>query len=361
MRVRVLGIIIALLVFMLNLYASPAKAETVNLKFSTVWPRSLLLVDSDKKFIEIVDKLSSGKIKIKLYYAGEIVPSNQLLSAVSNGVIDGGFDWPGYWVGNNSAFSLLGSYPMLLTAADYQMWIYQGGGLEIYNKIYGKFGVVYFPTACNFSESGVRSNKPIKSLQDYKGLKIRMAGKPQGEILKKLGASQVMISASELYQALEKGVIDGAEFAMPSIDYTVGIHEVTKYWCAPGWHQPGSPLGLMINKNTWNKLSDLNKNIIQYAAMACYTWSTAYFEYKNIDATKKILAKGVEVTKLSDADLQKIQALANKIIVEESKKNPLFKEVAKSQIDFLKSINQWKKISTPFSYGRVIDSLPNLK
>jgi len=348
-------------VFINSMIYRIAFAEAIRWKMASVWPGSFILVNADKKFIEIVNKLSNGRLTIDFAAGGEVVPAFELLDAVSSGVIQGGFDWPGYWAGKNSAFSLLGSFPMLLTAGDYQMWIYQGGGLDAYNEVYGKFNLVYFPHSCQFSESGVRANKPINTLEDYKGLKIRMGGKPQGAILKELGASQVMLSGGEVYQALEKGIVDGAEFAMPSIDKAVGLDEVTKFWCSPGWHQPASPLGIMINKDAWNKLPNDLQELIKYAAMACYNWSTAYFEYGNIGATKEMLDKGIKITRLSDEDLDKIQKIANMVLVEESKKNALFKKVAQSQVKFLRDISQWRSISSPFSYGRNITDFPNLE
>ena len=341
--------------------SSSVWAGTINWRMASVWPPSIPLIEADKKFVQIVNELSSGRLKIKLFSAGEVVPPFQVLDAVSDGVVQGGFDWPGYWAGKNTAFSLLGSFPMLLTAVDYQLWIFHGGGAALYNEVYGKFGVVYFPHACMFAESGVRANRPISKLADYKGFKIRMSGRPQGEILKRLGASQVMLSGGEVYQALEKGTIDGGEFSMPSLDWPMGFAEVTKYWCAPGWHQPGSPIGLMINKKAWEELSDDLKALVRYAAMATYTWATSFFEYGNIEATKNFLEKGVKISKLSEKDLLKIQEISMEILEKLSKENPLFAKVARSQINFLKNIDQWREISAPFSYGRNMANLPDIK
>lgn len=342
-------------------YSAPAKAETINWRMSTVWPPSIPFIEADRKFVQIVNQISAGRLKIKLFTAGEIVPPYQLFDAVSDGVVQGGFDWSGYWAGKNTAFALLGAFPMLLTAVDYQLWIYEGGGAQLFNEVYGKFGMVYFPHGCVFAESGIRGNKPITKLADYKGLKLRMSGRPQGEILKRLGASQVMLSGGEVYQALEKGTIDGAEFSVPSLDWPMGFAEVTKYWCSPGWHQPGSPIGIMINKKAWEKLPEDLKAVIEYAAMATYTWSTALLEYRNAEATKKLLEKGIKITRLSEKDLSRIQEISMEVLEKLSKENPLFAKVARSQINFLKSIDQWREISAPFSYGRNIENLPDIK
>ncbi len=341
--------------------ASTLWARTYVWRMGTTWTPSIALIDADRHFVKLVNELSGGKLKIRLYSAGELVPAFELFDAVARGTLQAGGDWPNYWAGKNTAFDLLGSYPMGLTPIDYAVWIYQGGGLELYNKVYGKYGMVYFPHAVTPMESGVRGHKPIRTLADFKGLKIRMSGRTQGKILRDLGAAQVMLAGSEIYQALEKGTIDAAEFCSPSIDWGMGFAEVTEYWVTPGWHQPASVLGVMINKKAWDQLPEDLKTVVKTAAMANFIWSFTHFEYGNIDAVKKFLAKGTKITRLDDKALDRIQELANKYMVEEAKRNPLFAEIAYSQVKFLKDIAQWRAISTPFTYGRNPKSMPKLE
>ena len=352
---------IAVFLIVLVSYSVPVKAEVINWRMSTVWSPGIPFIEADRKFVEIVNKIGTGRFQIKLFTSGEIVPAYQLFDTVTQGVVEIGSDWAGYWAGKNSAFSMLGSFPMLLMGVDYQNWIYQAGGLDLYNEVYGKFGLVYFPHACVFSESGIRGHKPIKTLADYKGLKLRMSGKPQGEILKRLGASQVMLAGGEVYQALEKGTVDGAEFSGPALDWPMGFAEVTEYWCTPGWHQPGSPIGIMINKKAWEKLPEDVKAVIEYAAMATYTWATSRLEYNNAQCTTKFLEKGIKVTRLSDKDLAKLEDMSMDVLKELCKENPLMAKIARSQINFLKTMSQWREISTPFSYGRNIPDLPDIE
>ena len=153
------------------------------------------------------------------------------------------------------------------------VWIYQGGGFEIYQEVYGKFGMVFLPTVVFPMESGIRSNKPINTLSDLKGMKIRAGGRVAGAILKELGAAHVMLAGGEVYQALEKGVIDAAEMSHPQTDWGLGLHEVTKYWCVPNWINNGNILGVMINKKSWDSLPDNLKTSLKTAAMATSVWS----------------------------------------------------------------------------------------
>jgi TRAP-type mannitol/chloroaromatic compound transport system substrate-binding protein len=343
-----------------GLTAGPAFSKTTRWRMGTTWTPSIALIEADKHFCQTVDELSGGEFKIKLHSAGELVPAFELFDAVAKGTLEAGGEWPNYWTGKNSAFDLLGSYPMGLTPVDYMVWIYQGGGLELYQEVYGKFGIYYLPHAVTPMESGVRGHKPIKSLADYNGLKIRMSGQTQGKMLKELGAAQTMLSGGEIYQALDKGVIDAAEFSSPVIDWGMGFGEVTKYWATPGWHQPASLLGVMINKKVWDELPDQQKTMLKHAAMSNMLWSFTWMEYTSIDATKKFLEKGTEITRLSDEDLAKIQTMVEKYLVESSKENPLFAKVAYSQMKFLQDIAQWRSIATPFTYGRNPAAFPDM-
>jgi TRAP-type mannitol/chloroaromatic compound transport system substrate-binding protein len=205
----------------------------------------------------------------------------------------------------------------------------------------------------------VRSNKKITSLEDYRGLKIRMSGQSQGKMLKELGASQVMLAAGEIYQALEKGVIDAAEFSDPGNDWGLGFHEVTKYWASPGWHQPASVGGVIINKKAWDSLPEKNQKLMVTLAKETLGWTLSFYEYSAAEATKKFLDAGVEITRLSDSDLDKIQEMINAQVIESSKANPMFAKIAYSQFKFLENMQQWRSISNPFLGGRNV-VLPDL-
>lgn len=353
-------VLILALILTFSFISTAVSAKTLRWRMGTTWTPSIDLIEADRHFVETVNALSGGELKIKLYSAGELVPAFELFDAVASGTLQAGGDWPNYWSGKSRAFDALGSYPMGLTAIDYAVWIYQYGGLEYYQKVYGKHGLYYLPHAVTPMESGVRSNKPIKSLEDYKGLKIRMSGKTQGQLLEKLGAAQTMLSGGEIYQALGKGVIDGAEFSSPSNDWGMGFNEVTKYWVTPGWHQPASVLGVMINKKTWNNLSDQQKNLLKNAAMANFIWSYTYFQKGAVEATDKFIEDGTNITRLSDEELQEIQELTNKLTIETAEKDPLFAEVIFAQYKYLEKMSKWRGLSQPFTFGRNIE-MPDME
>jgi TRAP-type mannitol/chloroaromatic compound transport system substrate-binding protein len=350
--VSLLVILLSVFVFLILTGPTPAGAKEIRWRMSTTWPPILQLIEADRYFVKHVNELAAGEMKIEFFEAGKIVPALQVFEAVSQGNLNAAADCPLYWAGKNSVFDLLGSYPFGLTTIDYMVWIYQGGGFELYQEAYGKYGMVYLPHSITPMESGVRGHKPLNSLEDFKGLKVRMPGKTQGKILKEIGGAQVMMATPEIYQALEKGVIDATELSNPSIDILMGMHEVTEFWGTPGWHQPASVLGIMINKKDWDALPPRLQTVLKTAATATLLWSFTFFEHGAIDGTEKFLEKGIKITRLPDADLNKLQAITNKITIENCKENPLFAKVAYSQFKYLKDIANWRGICEPFTYGR---------
>jgi TRAP-type mannitol/chloroaromatic compound transport system substrate-binding protein len=170
------------------------------------------------------------------------------------------------------------------------------------------------------------------------------------------------IAGGEVYTALERGTIDAAEFSMPTTDWGMGFQEVTKYWCLPGWYQPMWGGGWMINMKSWNALSDDLKEIVRIAAMATGIYTYARWEYESIEATKKFLEHGTEITKLDEKTLEMIQQYANEYVEENAAKDPMFKKVAQSYYGFFKDFEQWRSMeqSGNFGFGRNLTRYPNI-
>jgi TRAP-type mannitol/chloroaromatic compound transport system substrate-binding protein len=209
-------------------------------------------------------------------------------------------------------------------------------------------------------ESGIRTNVPIKSLADYKGKKLRMSGMAQGYILKKIGASQVMLAGADIYQALALKTIDGAEFNSDSCDWGMKFQEVTKFNIGPGWHQPSSLLGLMINKDAWNKLSAINKKFVEIAAQASCSYMSSWFEHENIAAIENFKKAGTQIFAIGEADLKTLEGYSWEYLLEESKRNPDFLKVALSMFQYLKDFQVPRAKQAPFGHGRNLYTIPNL-
>ncbi|MBP5856212.1 TRAP transporter substrate-binding protein DctP [Marivibrio halodurans] len=331
--------------------SAPAMAQE-NWTMTTVWPASLELIEMDRKFVELANKLAGDDLTIEFFEGGTLVPSGEVFGAVESGTIQAGGDWPGYWAGRDAAFSPLATHASLFNAVDYVNWIQQWGGREIYNEIYGQFGMVYLPYAVTNNESGFRTNEPIRTTEDLQGKRLRLSGLEQGRLLEKLGGSQVSMAGGEIYQALERGVIDGAEFSTPNVDFSGGFQQVTDYWATPGWHQSSSVFGVMINKDAWDALSAETQEKLLIAADATMLWSLAFTERRANDAYGKFQDAGVEITRYDDETLARIQEMANATMEEVACENPSSAKVYLSQLEYLQDYASWRDASAPFNLGR---------
>nr|PZN87511.1 MAG: ABC transporter substrate-binding protein [Pseudomonadota bacterium] len=336
---------------MLAVLSGPAVAQET-WTMTTVWPSSLELIEIDKKFVEVATKLVGDKLKIEFYDGGTLVPPGEVFNAVQTGTIQAGGDWPGYWAGRDPAFSPLSTHISLFNAIDYANWIHGWGGADLYNEVYGRFGMVYLPYGITNNESGFRTNKPIRKLEDLKGMRLRLSGLEQGKLLEKLGGSQVSLAGGEIYQSLERGVIDGAEFSTPNVDYSGGFHQVTKYWATPGWHQSSSVFGVMINKAAWDALPKDVQEKLKIAADATMLWSIAFTEKRATEAFAKFKEAGIEITRMSDEELEQLQQMANQVIEETACSSKTSAKVYLSQLEYLSDYASWRGASAPYNLGR---------
>ncbi|MDX9801839.1 MAG: TRAP transporter substrate-binding protein DctP [Spirochaetia bacterium] len=336
------------------------KKDVIKLKMATCWTPNYALIEQDKYWIGLVHELVGDQVEIQLFTAGELVKSNEVFDAVSNNTVQIGSDFPGYWAGKDTAFNLVASFPMWMDAYDYINWLEFGGGLAEYERIYGNFNILPIPHGPITVESGPRGTKPIKSLADYKGLKIRMSGKNQGNILAQLGASQVSISSAEVYQGLQRGLIDAAESCTPEFDWGLGYGETTTFSSHPGWHQPGSMGNLLFNKDAWNELPANVQSAFRIAAKATIARTLAFQDYSSADGTQKFREAGVKEFKLSMEDLKTIADLSLEQIYKESAINPSFAKIALSMGEYLHHYAPWRELSYPFNHGWKDKPLPDL-
>ncbi|MFN3276889.1 MAG: TRAP transporter substrate-binding protein DctP [Paracoccus hibiscisoli] len=332
--------------------ATPALAE--NWTMTSTWPSSLELIEIDRHWVDLANKLvDDDKLTIEFYDGGSLVPAGEVFGAVESGTIQAGADWPGYWAGRNSAFSPLSTTASLFNAVDYVNWIQEWGGADLYNEVYGQFGMVYLPYGVTNNESGFRTvSQPIRTLDDLQGLRLRLSGLEQGKLLEKLGGNQVSMAGGEIYQSLERGVIDGAEFSTPNVDFSGGFQQVTQYWSTPGWHQSSSVFGVMINKGSWDALDEETQERLKIAADATMLWSLSFTERRATEAYAQFQEAGTEITRLDDEALERVQQLANETITEVACENPMSAKVYASQLTYLQEYSTWRDASAPFNLGR---------
>ncbi|WP_375262293.1 TRAP transporter substrate-binding protein DctP [Palleronia sp.] len=321
---------------------------------TSTWPSSLELIEFDRHFVDLVNKLAGDELTIDFYEGGSLVPAGEVFGAVQSGTVQAGADWPGYWAGRDAAFTPLATTPALFNAVDYVNWIQEWGGQEFYDQTYGEYGMVYLPYGVTNNESGFHTNKSMTTLEDLQGMRLRVSGNEQGRILERLGGSQVSMAGGEVYQALERGVIDGGEFSTPNVDWSAGFQQVTSHWSTPGWHQSASVFGVMINKQAWDALSEETQEKLRIAADATMLWSLAFTEKRATEAYSD-WEEAVTIERYTDEALDEVQTIANEVIVEVSCESPSAGAVYLSMVQYLENYAQWREASAPYNLGRTPD------
>lgn len=306
------------------------------------------------EFAKVVNVLTDGKLVVKLHPGGAIVPSKEIFDAVGTGVLDMGFTWAGWWMGKFPAAVLLGnSFPDGLQLREMLAWIYTGGGLELWNELYRGQGVVVLPPYGMLGpENFCWSRKPIDSLDDFKGLKFRTVG-IWGKCLERLGARVVSLAGGEVYPALERGVIDAAEFATPAIDKKLGFQEICGYLKVGGIHEPSAPLETLVNEKSWAKLPDDLKPKVEAALkIACFN-SINQAMKENAEAMDFFLSnKKLKVSKLTDDLIAQIVQIGNEELDKEAARDAMFAKILQSQRTFRKKVEPYADlIRLPYSYA----------
>ncbi len=321
------------------------KWETSNKKFnmrmSDPWG-GLNFHDISIHFADSVRACSGGRLDIKVFPTGAIVPAMEIFEATSKGTLDVFHSWSGYWKGRSEAFVAFASVPFGLDVEGYNIWYYERGGKEMFDELYGRYNLKPFFCANVGQELGLHSNKKATKMEDFKGMKIRTPGWYM-DILTILGASVTPLPGSEIYLALERGVIDACEFSTPAANVPSGFHEITKYVIEPGVHQPSCQFDVVFNMDKWKALPDDLKAIVEICAKETQLWAWAWQENLNIEALK-IIGKNTEYVKMDDAAIVEFAKVTFKYLDDLSAKNPDVKKVLDSQELFKKEYAQWRDL-----------------
>ena len=315
-------------------------------KMVTSWPPKFpILGEYAAEIANWIERMSAGRLKIQVYGSGELVPAFEVFDAVSLGAAEMGHAAAYYWSGKTTAAQFFASVPFGMTARQMNAWLYFGGGINLWKELYADFNLLPFPSGNTGGQMGGWYNREINSVNDLNGLKIRMPGLG-GKVITKAGATTILSPAGELYTNLERGVIDGLEWIGPYHDYLMGFHNIAKYYYYPGWHEPGSTLELIINKDAYNKLPDDLKNIINAAAKTSNDLILSAFDMKNTEYFYKLKnEEKVNFREYPVEVLSKLKEYANEVITEISRENQMNTKIYESYKKFHKNISYWHGIS----------------
>jgi TRAP-type mannitol/chloroaromatic compound transport system substrate-binding protein len=320
--------------------------KTYKWRLVTSWPKNYPgLGMAPERIANLVEEMSDGQMQITVYGAGEQVPAFGVFDAVSSGSHQMGHSGGYFWKGKVPAAQFFTSVPFGLTADEINAWVNRGGGLELWREIYEPFNIYPIPAGNTGTQMFGWFNKEIKSLEDVKGLKMRIPG-IGGEVLKEAGGIPVTLPGGELFTALQTGVIDATEWVGPYNDLTFGFHQAAKYYYYPGWHEPGPMLELLINMDAWNSLPKHLQVIIETATKAVNQDTLDEYLARNNQAlTELIEVHGVELRKLPDDVIEEFRVISNEILSDLAKEDDVIGKVYDSYIEFKNNVTEYHKIS----------------
>ena len=322
------------------------KDKTYNWRLVTSWPKNYPgLGMAPERIADLVEEMSDGQMTITVYGAEEQVPAFGVFDAVSSGSHQMGHSGGYFWKGKVPAAQFFTSVPFGLTADEINAWVNRGGGLDLWREIYEPFNIYPIPAGNTGTQMFGWFNKEINSLEDVKGLKMRIPG-IGGEVLKEAGGIPVTLPGGELFTALQTGVIDATEWVGPYNDLTFGFHQAAKYYYYPGWHEPGPMLELIINLDEWNSLPKHLQVIIETATKAVNQDMLDEYLAKNNQAlTELVEVHGVELRRLPDDVIEEFRIISDQILEELAQEDETIAKVYNSYKSFKEDVSEYHKIS----------------
>jgi len=326
-----------------------SRAQTVTWKYQSTWPTKDIFHEFAGDFAKRVNDMSGGRLKLDVLAAGAVVPAFQMQDAVHAGILDAGHGVSAYWYGKNKAFSLFGTPPALgWDAHSFLAWMNYGGGYELYNDLVQNqlklnlVGILTGPMPC---QPLGWFKKELKTADDFKGLKYRTVGLA-ADLMREMGAAVTILAGGEIVPALERGVIDGAEFNNPSSDSLLGFQDVAKVYMLQSYHQAAESFEILFNKGKFDALSPELKAIVKYSAES----ASSDMNWKALDRYSKDLevlrTKGVNIVQTPEAIL-KAQLAAWDKVIEKLGVDPFFKKVVDSQKAWVQRSVAYERVNTP--------------
>lgn len=323
-----------------------SKSEVFNWKMVTTWPPNFPgLGTGAKDLARNIEQMSNGRIKIKIYAAGELVPAFEAFDAVSRGTADMAHSGAYYWKGKNPAIQFFTAMPFGMNCQETNGWLYYGGGLELWQELYAPFNIIPFPAGNTGTQMGGWFNKQVNSIKDLQGLKMRIPGLG-GEVFARAGGTAVNIPGGEIFNALQLGQIDACEWIGPYNDKAFGFHKAAKYYYYPGWHEPNATLEGLFNKDSFAKLPEDLQAIVKNACQATNANMLAEYVARNQIALRELVEEeGVELKAFPDEVLDFLKEKSVEVVNELAAKNEDVARVYKSYKAFQDGVREWHAIS----------------
>ena len=320
--------------------------EPLRWKMVTTWPKNFPGLGTGAELLaRLIGEMSGGRLQVRVYGAGELVPAFEIFDAVSQGAAQMGHGAAYYWKGKNPAFQFFSTMPFGMTANEMNGWLYKGGGIELWEEAYAPFGVIPLAAGNTMVQMGGWFKKEIQSIEDLQGLRMRIPGLG-GEVLRRVGGTPVNISGKELLVSLQTGAIDATEWVGPWNDLAFGLHRAAKYYYYPGWHEPGTTLECLINRKAFEALPEDLRSIVRQAARVTNEDMMADYTAHNNDALKVLVGEyRVELRQFPVEVLRVLRQQAEAVIAEVAEADPFAQRVYDRYQEFYAQVREWTAIS----------------
>jgi len=338
--------------------AAPAviAQKKYNWKMVTTWPPGLpVLQTGTERFAKRLKEATDGRITVQVFAGGELVPALSVFDAVSQGTVECGSGASYYWAGKAPAGQWFSSVPFGLNAQGINAWFYSGGGIKLWEEVYAPFNVIPRPQGNTGVQMGGWFRKEMKTIEDFKGLKMRIPGLG-GKVIAKAGGTVVLLPGGEIFTSLERGVIDATEWVGPLHDLRMGFYKAADYYYYPGWHEPGTCLEVIFNKKAYESLPKDLQAIVDAVAMETNLWSLSEFEAGNGAALRTLISEhNVNLVRFPEPVLNDLRKLAKETLEEEADKDPMSRKVHEAFKKFKEQVGVWGSVSERAYYDVIAD------
>ena len=322
-------------------------------KMVTTWPPNFpILGEACKLYAKIVKEMTGGRIDIHVYGGGELVPPLETFDTVRNGAAEMGHGAAYYWAGKAPSAQFFGSVPFGMNAQQLNSWIISGGGMELWEELYRGFNLVPILGGNTGVQMGGWFNREINSIADLKGLKMRIPGLG-GKVLEKAGGAPVLLAGGEIYTGLERRLIDATEWIGPYHDMQMGFDDIAKYYYSPGWHETGTALEFIVNKQKYDELPQDLQAIIKIAGGYVNSWCLSEMEARNNQALAALIKKGIDIRTFPKDVLDQLRVYTEQVIEELTSSDPFSKRVYDSYNSFRKRASDYAQITEKVFYNDI--------
>jgi TRAP-type mannitol/chloroaromatic compound transport system substrate-binding protein len=324
--------------------AAPAVVHAqanIRWRLASSFPKALdTIFGAAEVFGKSVSDMSGGKFQISVHAAGELMPALGVVDGVQNNTVEMAHTAPYYFFGKDPTFALDCAIPFGMNSRQMTSWMFEGNGMKLMREFYEGFNIVNFPMGNTGAQMGGWFRKEVKSLAEVKGLKFRIGGFG-GQVFERIGGLAQNIPGGEIYQALEKGTVDAAEWVGPYDDQKLGFNKVAPNYAYPGWWEGGPQLSLYVNNKAYAGLSAEYKAIVENAASHAHIVMQARYDAKNPAALKQLVGSGVKLFRfpkdMMDAAFKEAMALYGEL----SGKNPAWKKIYEDFSSYRRDQNLW--------------------